>query len=91
MKKILGWLRHHLRAAFLLHQIFVLAFLFLNSVCGLTGKSIHLGRDSLGIIDGLALIALSFGIIFLTKRFYYFLKGDSAKVLGIAFSLNSLS
>ena len=84
MKKILEWLRHHLWAAFLLYQIFVfaLAFAFLTSVNKLTGKTIHLGRDPLGLMDGIALIALSVGIIFLTKRFYYLFKGDSEKDLG---------
>ena len=92
MKKILKWLKIHLWAAFLLYQFFVfaLAFGFLTSIRKLTGREIHLGRDPLGLIDGLALIFLSVGVIFLTHRFYHFLKSDSAKSLGIAFSFSRL-
>lgn len=88
MKKILEWLRCHLWAAFLIHQtfVFVLAVLFLTSIRRLTGRTIHLGRDPVGFVDGIALVGLSIGVIFLTNWFYHLLKNESAKSLGLALS-----
>ncbi|HSK74618.1 MAG TPA: CPBP family intramembrane glutamic endopeptidase [Pyrinomonadaceae bacterium] len=88
MQVILEWLKRHLWAAFLLHQslLFLLAISFLSSIRRITGRTIHLGRDPIGFIDGAALIVLSLGVIFLTNWFYHLLKGKDAEPLGIGFS-----
>jgi hypothetical protein len=73
-------------AIFLAHQslIFVTAVIFLNSVRRITGRNIHLGRDPVGFIDGVALVALSAGVIFMTRALYRWVKGANAPPLGIA-------
>lgn len=92
MKAFLEFLKRHLWAAFLLHQltIFALAFGFLSAVRKLSGRNIHLGREPLGLIDAAALIALSVAVIYLTNLFYRLLKGENAAPLGIAFSSRRL-
>ena len=86
MQVFLEWLKSHLWAAFLIHQtgIFALAFGFLFLVRKITGRSIHLGRDPIGLLDGIALIALSIAVIYLTNLLYSWLKGNDAPSLGIA-------
>ena len=88
MKAFLELLKQHLWAAFLLHQltIFALAIGFLSAVRKLSGRNIHLGRDPIGLIDAVALVALSVAVIYLTNLFYHLLKGENAASLGIAFS-----
>lgn len=79
-------LRRHLWAVFLAHQllIFVLAVAFLTSVRRITGRTIHGGRDPVGVIDGAALVVLSAGVIFITWALYRWVKGSDAPPLGIA-------
>lgn len=88
MKAFLELLQKHLWAAFFLHQlaIFAIAVGFLSAVRRLSGRNIHLGREPVGFIDGIALIALSVAVIYLTNLFYYWLKGKDAPPLGIALS-----
>lgn len=88
MKALLELLRRNLWAAFFLHQlaIFVIAVGFLSAVRKLSGRNIHLGAEPIGLIGGVALIALSFAVIFLTNLYYQWLKGKDAPPLGIAIS-----
>jgi membrane protease YdiL (CAAX protease family) len=88
MKPRASWLQQHLWAAFLAHQagLFIVAVVFLSSVRRITGKTIHLGRDPIGLGDGAALIVLSFAVILLTRLFYRWVKGEEAPPLGIALS-----
>jgi membrane protease YdiL (CAAX protease family) len=88
MKAFLQLLKRHLWAAFFLHQliIFALAVGFLTAVRNVTGRNIHLGREPIGLIDGIGLIALSVAVIYLTNLFYLWLRGKDAPSLGIAFS-----
>lgn len=88
MKAFLELLKRHLWAAFFLHQlaIFALAVGFLTLVRRLSGRNIHLGAEPIGFFDGIALIALSVAVIYLTNLFYYWLKGKDATPLGIALS-----
>jgi membrane protease YdiL (CAAX protease family) len=81
-------LERHLWAAFLTQQagIFLLALVFLSSVRRITGRTIHLGRDPIGLGDGAALIVLSIAVILLTRLFYLWIKGENATPLGIALS-----
>jgi membrane protease YdiL (CAAX protease family) len=81
-------LRRHRWAAFLAHQagVFLLALTFLSTVRRVTGRSIHLGRDPVGLGDGAALVVLSVAVILLTGLFYRWLEGDKAPPLGIALS-----
>jgi len=83
---IAKFLRRHLWTVFLAHQslIFITAIVFLTSVRRITGRTIHLGRDPVGLIDGAALIALSVALIFLTRAVYRWVKGENAPSLGIA-------
>lgn len=92
MKAFLESLKRHLWAAFFLHQliIFALAVGVLTAVRKLSGKNIHLGVEPVGFFDGLALIALSLALIFLTNLFYRWLKGKDAPPLGIALSARRL-
>lgn len=82
-------LRTHLWLAFLLQQlvIFALAFGFLRLVRRITGKSIHLGADPIGLIDGIALVALSTFVITGSVLFYRWLKGPKATPLGLGLSV----
>lgn len=86
MNSIVRFLRHHLWVVFLAHQslIFITAIVFLTSIRRITGRTIHLGRDPVGLIDGAALIVLSVGVIFLTRAVYRWVKGENAPSLGIA-------
>ena len=88
MYAFLELLKKHLWAAFLLHQlaIFALAVGFLAAVRRLSGRNIHLGAEPIGFLDGIALIALSVGVIYLTNLLYHRLKGKTAAPLGIALS-----
>lgn len=88
MEALATWLRQHLWAAFLAHQtsIFILALVFLSSVRRITGRTIHLGRDPIGLGDGAALAALSIAVILLTRIFYHWIKGEMAPPLGITLS-----
>jgi hypothetical protein len=88
MKAFLELLKHHLWAAFLLHQltIFALAIGFLSAVRKFSGRDIHLGREPVGLTDAALLVALSVAVIYLTNFFYRLLKGENAASLGIAFS-----
>jgi membrane protease YdiL (CAAX protease family) len=81
-----AWLRRHRWAAFLAHQagIFILALVFLSTVRRITGRTIHLGRDPVGLGDGAALVVLSVAVILLTRLFYRRLEGEGASPLGIA-------
>jgi membrane protease YdiL (CAAX protease family) len=80
--------RSHLWLAFLAHQglILALALLFLSSVRRLTGRTIHAGRDPIGLLDGLVLVALSIAVILFTQLLYRWLKGKDASPLGLTLS-----
>lgn len=67
--------------------IFALAFGFLNLVRTISGRTIHGGRDPIGLIDGIGLILLSVGVIIFTTFFYRWIKGKNAPPLGIQISL----
>jgi uncharacterized protein len=88
MKTIAEFLRRHLWIVFVVHQslIFVIAVVFLTSVRRLTGRSVHLGQDPVGLLDGAALIILSVGVIVFTIALYRWVKGENAPPLGIALS-----
>ena len=86
MEPFVRWLKHHLWGAFLAHQIvvFILALIFLSIVRRVTGRTIHLGKDPVGLVDGAVLVVLSIAVILLTRVFYRWLKGANAPSLGIA-------
>src|SRR5215213_4641459 len=88
MKAFLELLKRHVWAAFFLHQliIFALAIGFLSAVRKLSGRNIHLGAEPIGLLAGIALIALSVAVIYFTNLFYRRLKGKDAPPLGIALS-----
>lgn len=88
MDKLARWFRRHLWAAFLAHQacLFVIAFGFLSIVRRTTGRTIHHGRDPIGLVDGAALAVLSVAVILLTPVFYHWVKGPKAPSLGLALS-----
>jgi hypothetical protein len=92
MYAFLALLKQHLWAAFFLHQlaIFALAAGFLSAVRGLSGRNIHLGAEPIGLFDGVALIALSVTVIYLTNLFYRWLKGNDTMPLGITLSARRL-
>ena len=85
MQALATWLRHHLWAAFLAHQagLFIIVIVFLSSVRRLTGRTIHLGKDPIGLGDGAVLVVLSIAVILLTRVFYRWIKGNNAPSLGI--------
>jgi membrane protease YdiL (CAAX protease family) len=85
MEALATWFRQHLWAAFLAHQagLFITAIVFLSSVRRITGRTIHLGKDPIGLGDGAALVVLSITVILLTRVFYRWIKGDNAPSLGI--------
>ena len=86
MEALATWFRRHLWAAFLAHQagLFIIAIVFLSSVRRITGRTIHLGKDPIGLGDGAAAVVLSVAVILLTRIFYRWIKGDKAPSLGIA-------
>jgi len=86
MEALGKWFRRHLWAAFLAHQagLFIVAIGFLWSVRRITGKSIHLGQDPIGLGDGAAASVLAIAVILLTNIYYRWVKGDDAPSLGIA-------
>lgn len=88
MDSIKEFFRRRLWAAFLLLQalIFVIAFGFLNLVRKISGRTIHGGRDPIGLVDGIGLILLSFGVIAFTIFFYRWIKDEDAPALGIEIS-----
>jgi membrane protease YdiL (CAAX protease family) len=88
MEALASWFRRRLWAAFLAHQagLFAISIVFLSSVKRITGRTIHLGRDPIGLGDGAAMIVLSVTVILLTRAFYSFIKGAKATPLGIALS-----
>ncbi|MGH9873505.1 MAG: CPBP family intramembrane glutamic endopeptidase [Pyrinomonadaceae bacterium] len=88
MATLATWLKQHLWAAFLAHQagILIIGLVFLSTVRRLTGRSIHQGRDPVGIGDGAALILLSIAVILLTRFFYHWVKGKNDAPLGISLS-----
>lgn len=88
MKFLAKWLKQNLWAVFLLHQIFIFitAISFLSVVRRATGRTIHLGRDPIGVVDGIALIILSVSVIALTQALYRWVKGKDAPLLGIRLS-----
>jgi CAAX protease family protein len=89
MGAIREFFKRRLWLAFLLHQllIFALAFGFLNLVRKISGRTIHGGREPVGLIDGIGLILLSIGVVAFTIFFYRRIKGADAKPLGIGISL----
>jgi len=64
-----------------------IALLFLNLVRRITGRTIHGGRDPIGFLDGAVLVALSVGIIVMTRAVYHWVKGPDAHPLGLAMSM----
>lgn len=86
MDTLQKWFRQHLWAAFLAHQagLFIIAIGFLWSVRRITGRRIHLGKDPIGLGDGVAAVVLAIAVILLTNVFYRWVKGDGAPSLGIA-------
>lgn len=89
MNSIREFLARRLWLAFFLHQllIFALAFGFLNLVRGLSGRTIHGGREAIGAIDGIGVVLLSAGVIVFTIFFYRWIKGEGAPTLRIGISL----
>jgi membrane protease YdiL (CAAX protease family) len=88
MNSIREFFRRRLWTAFLFHQllIFALAFGFLNLVRSISGRTIHGGREPVGLIDGIGLVLLSVGIIVFTIFFYQWIKDADAPPLGIGIS-----
>lgn len=88
MDSIREFFRRRLWLAFLIHQllIFAFAFGFLNLVRRISGRTIHGGREPVGLIDGIGLILLSVGVIVFTIFFYRRIKGEDAPPLGIEIS-----
>lgn len=86
MEALATWFRQHLWAAFLAHQagLFIIAIGFLTSVRRITGRTIHLGKDPIGLGDGAVLVVLSVAVILLTRVFYRWVKGENAPSLGIS-------
>jgi len=86
MEALGKWFRQHLWAAFLAHQagLFIIAIGFLWSVRRITGRTIHLAKDPIGLGDGAAAVVLSIVVILLTRIFYRWIKGENAPSLGIA-------
>jgi membrane protease YdiL (CAAX protease family) len=86
MDRLARWFRRHLWASFLAHQacLFIVAFGFLSIVRRTTGRTIHLGKDPIGLVDGAALAVLSIAVILLTAVFYHWVKGPKAPPLGLA-------
>jgi membrane protease YdiL (CAAX protease family) len=86
MEALARWFRQHLWAAFLAHQagVLIVVIVFLSSVKRITGRTIHFGKDPMGLVDGTVLVVLSIAVILLTRVFYRWVKGDSAPSLGIA-------
>ncbi|HWN09182.1 MAG TPA: CPBP family intramembrane glutamic endopeptidase [Pyrinomonadaceae bacterium] len=86
MEALRQWFRQHLWAAFLAHQagLFIIVIVFLWSVRRITGRSIHLGKDPIGLGDGVTVVVLSIAVILLTNIFYRWVKGDDAPSLGIS-------
>jgi len=72
MAALATWFRQHLWAAFTAHQtgLFLVVIAFLSSVRRLTGRTIHLGKDPIGLVDGTVLVVLSIAVILLTRVFY---------------------
>jgi membrane protease YdiL (CAAX protease family) len=89
MDAVRQFLRKRLWLAFLIHQllIFALAFGFLNLVRRISGRTIHGGRDAVGLIDGTGLVLLSVGVIAFTIFFYRWIKDKDAAPLGIGISV----
>ncbi len=85
MQTFWEWLRGHRWVAFLLHQafLFILAVGFLSAVRTATGRAIHLGRDPIGLVDGIALVLLSAVVVCATYFYYRILKGRDAAPLGL--------
>ena len=85
MAALATWFRQHLWAAFIAHQagLFIVVIVFLSSVRRLSGRTIHLGRDPIGLVDGTVLVVLSIAVIFLTRVFYRWIKGEKAPSLGM--------
>jgi membrane protease YdiL (CAAX protease family) len=83
------WLKQHLWAAFLIHQagLFLIALGFLSAVKRITGRTIHLGKDPIGLGDGIAAVVLAVGVILLTRVFYRWVKGNQAPPLGLGLTL----
>ena len=88
MDSIREFFRRQRWAAFFIHQllIFALAFGFLNLVRAISGRTIHGGREPVGLIDGIGLVLLSVGIIVFTIIFYRWIKETDAPPLGIEIS-----
>jgi hypothetical protein len=86
MRSLAGWFRQNPWAVFLVHQliIFAAAWSFLSAVRRISGRSIHLGQDPIGFIDGTTLVLLSIAVIAFTVRLYRWTKGPDAVPLGIA-------
>lgn len=89
MRRLLEWLGKNRWAAFLVHQLFILvtAVVFLTSVRRISGRSVHLGADPIGVIDGVALVILSLGIIFLTRYYYRLVTNEEGGPLGLGLSI----
>lgn len=86
MQSLFNWLRRQRWAAFLVFQCFLfgIAIIFLTGVRYVTGRSIHLARDAVGIGDGMLLAALAIGVIFLTRSFYERVRSEDGPDLGLA-------
>ncbi|HEX6278757.1 MAG TPA: CPBP family intramembrane glutamic endopeptidase [Pyrinomonadaceae bacterium] len=86
MPRLINWLRRQRWAAFLVFQCFLfgIAIIFLTGVRYVTGRSIHLGRDPIGMIDGILIGILSIGVILLTRSFYERVRSKDGPDLGLA-------
>lgn len=78
--------RHNPFLVFVAHQAVVAlsAIGFLWTVRLLSGRSIHLGQDPIGPIDGAGLVVLSIAVIAFTVVVYRWSNGSDAPPLGIA-------
>lgn len=81
----MAFLRRQKWLVFLLQQggVFLFSLGFLMTVKMLTGKDIRGGKDAMGIVEYLGMVALFTAIIALSMGFYYFSEGKNAPRLGI--------
>ena len=89
METVRQFLRKRRWLAFFVHQLLILAlaFGFLNLVRAVSGRTIHGGREPVGLLDGIGLVLLSIGVIVFTVFFYRRIKDENAPALGIELSV----
>ena len=89
MRTFVQIMKRHRWLVFLTQQaiMFAIGFAFLSLVRLLTGKTLHGGRDPLGLVDGAAFVLLAVTVILMTRGLYYWVEGKDAPSLGLALSL----